>query len=104
MSGLLRALRRRRTECALQEERGIQTEQASHMQPVHSMLQFKIQRARAWQNAVDIFRDRCVSDISEIVELIESLGPMGTGFWLGQSRHTAWDQSSDFYRQRRVSK
>jgi hypothetical protein len=94
MSGLLRsfrAFRRTRTECTLKEP-AIPTEpaiQAGHViqaeHPVQSVLRFEkfTQRAPTPQNAVDIFRDRWASDISEIVPGIHS-GP--TGHFAGDPR------------------
>jgi hypothetical protein len=95
MSSLLRpfrAFRRPRTELALHEkpasqpEHAVQAEhpiQAGH--PVQSVLRFEkfTQRAPSPQNAVDIFRGRWASDISEILPGIHS-GP--TGHFAGDPR------------------
>jgi SAM-dependent methyltransferase len=82
MAGLLRQFRpfrRPRTECTLQAEPAVQAEHAIQTEhPVQSVLRFEkfTQRAPTPQNAVDIFRDRWASDISEIVPGIHS-GPTG---------------------------
>jgi hypothetical protein len=93
------ALRQPRSGYAPQAERGTQAEKASQAGSirVESVLHFEkfTQRAPTPQNSVDISRVWWVSDIPEIVSLLEPLVHTNADFVHDSARgwreHMAWD-------------